>query len=287
MSNSELVWLITGTTAGLGRLLALAALERGDKVIATGRARSFSKLEDLKAKGAAVIELDVNASLDDLHGIAKKAIAIYGRVDVLVNNAGYIAVGVLEEVTPEETISQFNTNVFGGLNIARAFLPYMRERKTGTIVWMGSLWGWRGMPYAGLYCGSKWTLRGISYSLHAEIEPLGLRSIIFDFGFTRTSFLSDSQRAPAVSRISDYEAISKKAEDDLNAYNGKQPGDPEKGVRLMLDVIKGTGIAAGKAFPRAVAVGSDSYDAAKEEMAKEVVRLDEWKEASFAVGFDE
>ncbi|KAH6899512.1 short chain dehydrogenase [Coprinopsis sp. MPI-PUGE-AT-0042] len=287
MSNSELVWLITGTTSGLGRLLAVAALERGDKVIATGRARSFSQLEGLKAKGAAVIELDVNAPLDDLHVVAKKAIDIYGRVDVLVNNAGYIAVGALEEITPEETIAQFNTNVFGGLNVARAFLPYMRERRTGTIAWMGSLGGWRGMPYAGLYCASKWTLRGISYSLQAEIEPLGLRSIIFDFGYTRTSFLSDSQRAPAVSRIPDYEATSKQVEEALTAYNGKQPGDPEKGVRLILDVIKGTGVAAGKAFPRAMAVGSDSYNAAQEEMAKEMARLDEWKEASFAVAFGE
>ncbi|TFY74092.1 hypothetical protein EWM64_g9920 [Hericium alpestre] len=137
-----LVWLITGTSSGLGRLLTLEALLRGDKVIATARTRSVCKLDELKKAGAAILELEVTAPLEELHALAKKAVAIYGRVDVLVNNAGYFHVAALEEATPQETMEQFNTNIFGGLNMCRAFLPYMRPRRTGTVVWLGSIGGW-------------------------------------------------------------------------------------------------------------------------------------------------
>jgi len=150
--------------------LSLALLARGDKVISTARARSLPKLDELKEKGAATLELDVTAPLTELHAVAAKAVAIYGHIDVVVNNAGYIISGVLEENTwvanstlfptyfaylplptlpsPEQTYEQFNTNVFGGLNVARAFLPYMRPRKTGTIVWLGSLGGYASVSYA-------------------------------------------------------------------------------------------------------------------------------------------
>lgn len=135
--------------------------------------------------------------------------AIYGRVDVLVNNAGYILVGALEENTyglailtrsifidehysrPEETFDRFNTDVFGALNVTRAFLPpHIRARRTGTFVWLRSIGGWRAAPNAGLYGTTKWALRGISETLHVEVSRLGLRSICIDFGYIRTSFLT-------------------------------------------------------------------------------------------------
>ncbi|KAK0447196.1 hypothetical protein EV421DRAFT_1789322 [Armillaria borealis] len=141
MSALQLVWLITGTSTGLGRDLALAALER-EKVIATARARSLHLLADLKEKGAETLELDVTAPLDDLKKVADKAAGIYGRVDVLVNNAGYLLVGALKESTPEETFHQFNTNIFGVLYVTRAFLPHMHAWRTGTFVWTGSVAGW-------------------------------------------------------------------------------------------------------------------------------------------------
>ncbi|KAJ3562735.1 hypothetical protein NP233_g9391 [Leucocoprinus birnbaumii] len=158
--STPLVWLITGTSSGIGRLLAIAALNRGDKVIATARARSVSQLDDLKERGAETLELDVTASIPDLQTAAAKAIRIYGKIDVLVNNAGYILVGAIEENSPEETLNQFNTNVFGALNVSRAFLPYMRERRTGTVIFIGSIGGWRSVPNAGLYAATKWTTRG-------------------------------------------------------------------------------------------------------------------------------
>ncbi|GLB33166.1 putative short-chain dehydrogenases reductases (SDR) family protein [Lyophyllum shimeji] len=284
--SSQLVWLVTGTSTGLGRDLTLAALKRGDKVIATSRARSLAKLEDLKAQGADILELDVTSPLEQLHEIAKQAIAIHGRIDVLVNNAGYILVGAVEENTPEETLDQFNTNVFAALNVARAFLPYMRERKTGTVVWLGSLGGWRAVPNAALYAATKGVVREISASLHEEISPLGLRSICFDFGYFRTAFLTADHRAPQISRIPDYKPMTDKANAALEAYNGKQPGDPRKGVEIMVDVVRGEGVAAGKEFPTVLALGSDCYNVVKTESERTLARLEEWKEVSKSTDFD-
>ncbi|KAF9040838.1 hypothetical protein BJ165DRAFT_1492515 [Panaeolus papilionaceus] len=283
--SSPLVWLITGTSSGLGRELTLEALKRGEKVIATGRGRSIEKLADLQGKGADILELDVTAPLETLQGVAKKAVAIHGRVDVLVNNAGYILVGALEENTPKETYDQFNTNVFGALNVTRAFLPHMRERRTGTVVFIGSVGGYRGGPYMGLYCTTKWALRGISLSLHEEIAPLGLRSTCIDFGYFRTSFLQAEQRAPAVARISDYQALTERSEAALQNYNGKQPGNPLEGVRVIVDVVRGEGGAAGKPFPTNLCLGSDCYSVAKQESEKVLERLEEWKDVSFSTDF--
>ncbi|KAF8994489.1 short chain dehydrogenase [Cyathus striatus] len=283
--SSQLVWLITGTSSGIGRDLAISALERGDLVIATGRARSIEKLDDLKALGASTIELDVTDKLENLHEVAKRAVAVYGRIDVLVNNAGYILVGTIEESTPEETLEQFNTNVFGALNVTRAFLPYMRERRTGTVVFIGSVGGWQSSPYAGLYVTSKWTLRGISQSLHDEISPLGLRSTCIDFGFFRTPFLSSTQRAPPVSRISDYQPLCERVEAVLNACDRKQPGDPKKGVEVIIDVVRGEGVAKDKPFPKGVALGTDCYKLMKSHCEEGLARAEEWKEISCSTDF--
>ncbi|KAF8996335.1 short chain dehydrogenase [Cyathus striatus] len=282
---SPLVWLITGTSSGLGRELTLAALKRGDKVIATGRGRSLSKLDDLKAQGADILELDVTSSLDTLHDTAKKAASLHGKIDVLVNNAGYILVGAIEENTPDETLAQFNTNVFGALNVTRAVLPYMREKKTGTVVFMGSIGGWRSVPYAGLYAATKWALRGVSETLHDEISPLGLRSVCVDFGYFRTSFLESDQRAPAVSRISDYQPIHDRVEKAFEAFNNKQPGDPKKGVEVIADIVRGEGLAKDKPFPRSIALGTDCYNTVKTVSEAALSKAEEWKEVSKSTDF--
>lgn len=283
--SSELVWIITGTAAGLGRELALAALKRGDKVIATARARSLSKLDDLKAAGANVLELDVTSSLETLKAAAEKAIAFHGRVDVVVNNAGYIEVGALEESTPQESIDSFNTNVFGALNVTRAFLPYMRERKSGTIVWLGSIGGWRPVPAAGIYAATKAADRSISETLHDEISPLGLRSISFEFGYFRTSFLEAGHRAEYKPRIRDYNPTTEGYNKALETYNGQQPGDPKKGVQVMIDVVKGEGAAKGKKFPTVLALGSDSYQTIKDRAEQTLRDLEEWAHVTKSTDF--
>ncbi|KAG8884686.1 hypothetical protein FRB98_002253 [Tulasnella sp. 332] len=246
--------------SGIGKELSLAALKRGDKVIAT--ARNITKIDPvLKSQGADTLQLDVTDSFENLKTIATKATAIHGRVNVLVNNAGYIAVGGVEEATPEETYQQFksvlrlfqgyrkvivnvvsyshSTNVFGSLNVSRAFLPEMRQRKSGTIIFIGSIGGWRGMAGAGLYSATK----------HAIREP----------------------------RISDYNAIIKGTHDELVAYNGKQPGNPEKLLEVVVDIAHGEGIVAGRDIPVTLALGSDAWNVVKEQLTTRGKVLDEWK----------
>ncbi|KAF8647533.1 hypothetical protein AX16_006640 [Volvariella volvacea WC 439] len=280
-ASQPLVWVITGTSTGIGKALALVALKRGDKVIATGRARSFHQLDALKAQGADILELDVTSPLETLHEIAKKAVAIHGRVDVLVNNAGYVLFGAIEENTPEETLDQFNTNFFGALNVTRAFLPYMRERRTGTIVFSGSMAGWLSCPFSALYAASKFALRGVNQSLHDEISPFGLRSVCVDFGFFRTPFLTPGHRTPLTPRIDAYRPMIEEKEAGVEGENGNQLGDPEKGAHIIVDLVHGTGVAEGKEWPVSLALGSDSYAARKEESEK-VLKGDEiWKDVSF------
>ncbi|KAJ3568480.1 hypothetical protein NP233_g5687 [Leucocoprinus birnbaumii] len=273
-SASQLVWLITDTSSGFGRELALAALNRGDKVIATARARSLSSLDGLKAKGAEAIELDVTASLDVLKGAAAKAVGIYGKVDILVNNAGYVLNGAMEENTPEETQNQFNTNVFGPLNVARAFLPYMRERKSGTVIFIGSMAGWIAISNTGIYAAS------VSISLDDEITPLGLRSICIEPGYFRTSLLSGDNRNATVPRIPDYQAMVEQADAALSAYHGKQAGDPVKAAEVIVDLGHGVGSFKGKKLPKVLVLGKDCYDAVKNESEKTLENLEEWKEVS-------
>ncbi|KAF8339652.1 short-chain oxidoreductase [Cantharellus anzutake] len=277
----QLVWLITGTTSGLGRDITLAALKRGDKVIAT--ARRPSTIEDLKAAGASILELDVTSPLEKLKKVAEEAHSIYGRIDVVLNNAGYFEIGSLEENTPEETFKQFDTNVFGGLNVARAFLPYQRKAKSGTIVWIGSLGGWGGGSGYGLYSATKHAVRAISESLHEEISPLGLRSIYLEPGYFRTSFLKPGKRSEYVNRIEDYKSEITARIEVFVQYDGKQPGDPKKFSQLLIDFVKLEGPFSeeqrgGKKVPIGLPVGSDAYDFIKARVDEELKIIEDWKE---------
>ncbi|KAF5310145.1 hypothetical protein D9619_010395 [Psilocybe cf. subviscida] len=253
---STLVWVITGCSTGLGREMTIAALERGDKVIATTRAESFHEIKDLTSLGADILTLDVTASLDELKQIAAQAVAIHGNVDVVVNNAGFAVNGSFEETTHEETLTQFNTNVFGALNVSRAFLPHMRSRRSGTIAFIGSCTGWIGFPFSGLYVASKFAIRGISESLHQEIAPFGMQSLCFDFGF----FLN----------------------------NGAQRGDPVRGTNAVIDIIKGEGLAVGKKIPvNGFAIGVDTYEIVKKSCEDVLERLEEWKDVALSTDFPE
>ncbi|KAF9043869.1 NAD(P)-binding protein [Hymenopellis radicata] len=268
--SPPLAWLITGTSSGIGRELVLAALERGDHVIATARSASLSNLDDLKALGAKVLELDVTAPLDSLHATAQAAADLYGRIDVLVNNAGDL-----------ETFNQFNTNVFGAMNVARAVLPFMREKRSGTVVWIGSRFGWHPSAVAiGTYTASKYALRGISESLDLEISPLGLRSICVDFGFFRTLIISDTKRTPYIPRIEDYKSFATHGDGVIRATNSKQPGDPRRGALIIVDVLHGEGSASGKTMPSSLLLGTDCYEAVQEELMKALKNQDEWADVT-------
>jgi len=134
-------------------------LARGDKVIAT--ARSLSKIQHLKETGASILEFDVTAPQSVLDAKAEEAIAMYGGIDVLVNNAGYMGLGTLEDTTHEKWVEQYDTNVFGVIDVTTAFMPHFRAKKEGIVLFIGSLAGWYGDAAAGPYCSSKFALQGL------------------------------------------------------------------------------------------------------------------------------
>jgi len=173
------------------------------------------------------------------------------------------------------------------LNVARAFLPYMRQRKTGSIVWIGSLGGYRGVSGIGIYCATKHAVRGIAESLHEEISPLGLRSLVFELGYFRTDLLTADNHAKYGGRIPDYEQIMRTRLDKLDASNHNQPGDAKKGANVIIDTVKGEGAAKDKQFTPVVLLGSDCYGQVRNILTKGVAKLDEWKDVTVSTDRDD
>ncbi|TFY76568.1 hypothetical protein EWM64_g7445 [Hericium alpestre] len=235
-----------------------------------------SATSSLSSSQTETLELEVTAPSDELHAIAKKAVAIYGHVDVLVNNAGFFVGGAIEEFTPQETYDQFNTNLFGPLNVARAFLPYMRARRAGMIAWVGSLASWVPIVNLGVYGSTKIAMRLFSMTLNDEITPFGLRSILFEPGYFRTPFIAPGRSDVSTNRINDYREMCGRAEAALQAVDGNQLGDPEKGAQVMVDFIRGEGQAAGKNVPTVIHLGSDTVRDAARVCNETLQRIDEW-----------
>ena len=278
MTSRPRVWVVTGASAGFGRELVRAILARGDKVIAT--ARNPAKLEQ---NGARTLKLDVTAPLRDIQEIAKEAVAVYGRVDVLINNAGYFQMGTVEESTPDQTMMQFNTNVFGTMNVTRAFLPYMRDQRSGTIINFGSIAGWRSFPICSLYSASKFAVAGFTLGLKAEVEPFGIEVTCVEPGYFATSFLEPQHAIPTTEgHVKDYDQIRTQTVNFFNQVHGNQPGDPVKGAQRVIEVVTRSGHAAGKkTLPGRLILGRDGYGIVLQNMKEWESDMQEWKDWTF------
>lgn len=194
---SEKVWFITGTSRGFGREWTIAALDRGDRVAAT--ARDTSTLDDLKAKyGDALlpIALDVNDREADFAAV-RQAHEHFGRLDVVVNNAGYGQFGFIEELTEQEARAQIETNVFGALWVTQAALPYLRAQRSGHILQVSSIGGITAFQNVGIYNASKWALEGFSQSLAQEVASFGIHVTLIRLGRIARIRSSASQSATA------------------------------------------------------------------------------------------
>ncbi|TVY82485.1 putative oxidoreductase [Lachnellula suecica] len=283
--SSQLTWIITGTSSGFGEIFVKQILARGDKVIAT--ARSLSKIQHLKDAGASTLELDVTAPQSVLDAKSKEAIAIYGRIDVLVNNAGYCGLGTLEDVNHETWVQQYNTNVFGAVDVTRAFMPHFREKKAGTVIFVGSIAGWAGSAAAGPYCSSKFALQGIAESFAAEAAPLGIKSMVVEPGLFRTSFLKPDNTNFMETQFAEYKEMTEGLYGAMAQYNGKQPGDPEKGVAAILDVVKQEGKASGRGMPGHLLLGTDAVATVRKECLETLELLKKWEDISSSTDLSE
>jgi NAD(P)-dependent dehydrogenase (short-subunit alcohol dehydrogenase family) len=187
---------------------------------------------------------------------------------------------------PEETYQQFNTNVFGLLNVTRAFLPHMRARKSGVIVNIGSIGGWGGTAGAGLYCATKFALEGITESLRNEVAHLGIKVTIIEPGYFRTQLLKPGN-TQASNSIEDYAASVGPVRKLLEAYNGKQPGDPKKAAEIIVDIVTQSGTAKGREIPVRVALGTDAYGYIKGVLEQSSKDLEEWKDITVTTDHDD
>ncbi|KAH0839057.1 hypothetical protein AYO21_04654 [Fonsecaea monophora] len=281
--TSPKVWFITGCSSGFGQELVLAALRRGDRVIAT--ARNASKLDDLKAAGATTMNWDVTAPLEHLKKAAEQAHGVYGRFDYLINNAGYSQVGGIEESTPEQTYAQFATNVFGLLNTTRAIVPYMRAQRSGVVANFSSVAAWTGYAGVGLYCASKSAASALSESLYYELADFNIKVCTIEPGYFRSKFLAAGNKLKRENAIADYEGTAvRKGEELMDAFDNKQPGDIKKGVKVIVDVLTGE---TGKEIPMRLVLGPDAYGMIKAQCEETVKALEGWKELTCSTDLDE
>jgi NADP-dependent 3-hydroxy acid dehydrogenase YdfG len=230
-------WFITGASTGFGRLLAEEVLKAGGKVVAT--ARNLDKVADLEAKypqAAKAIALDV-IDAGQVDSAVTQAFAQFGRVDVLVNNAGYGVAGAIEEVSEAEFMPMFETNVFGLLRVTRAFLPHLRKQRSGHILNLSSIGGVVASPGIGFYNATKFAVEGISEALAAELAPLGISVTIIEPGPFRTDFLGRSG-VIAKTRIADYDTTAGNMRKYFAENDGKQKGDPLRAVHAMMQVVE-------------------------------------------------
>jgi NAD(P)-dependent dehydrogenase (short-subunit alcohol dehydrogenase family) len=227
------VWFITGASRGFGHLIAKAALERGDAVVAT--ARNPAQVSAALGEHAQLLPLALDVT-DEQAALraAQEAIARFGRIDILVNNAGYGLLGAVEEANAAEVRALYDTNVFGLLHVTRAVLPHMRAAGRGHVINLSSVGGYTALPGWGVYGSTKFAVEGLSEALAQELKPLGIAVTVVEPGFFRTDFLDASSLAHTAVRIGDYA-------DTVGAMRGfaaevshKQPGDPRKLARAIV-----------------------------------------------------
>lgn len=200
------VWFITGASRGLGLEIARAALERGDQVAATSRDPRTIPLPDQEVLAKLALDVTDHAQVEQA---VEAATAAFGRVDVLVNNAGYGLFGAVEEVSDTEVRTLFDTNVFGLLAVTRAVVRGMRERRSGRVVNIGSIGGFTTQAGSGAYAATKFAVEGVSEALRAELEPLGIAVTVVEPGAFRTDFLAGTSIRQARHVIDDYREIGR------------------------------------------------------------------------------
>ena len=236
MKTAQRVWFITGVSGGLGRALAEEVVKTGDIVIGTLRdPQQVADFNKLHAGKAFAIKMDVNHP-EEVQAAVTQIQAQHGRIDVLVNNAGYGLFGAIEETTMDEARAQMETNFFGVLSVTRAVLPVMRRQRSGHILQISSIAGFRSAPGIGIYNASKYALEGFSEALFQEVAPLNIKVTIIEPGPFRTDWAgSSSKRAAAI--IPDYAGTAGERIAAIGGISGKQTGDPTKAAQVMIKVV--------------------------------------------------
>lgn len=278
MGNGK-VWFVTGASRGMGLEIAKAAFAAGDRVVATARNVARMREHLPTSDGIVTIPLDVTDAARATAATAE-AVARFGRIDVLVNNAGYGQLGVFEEIEHATIARQFDTNVHGLMHVTRAVLPVMRAQRGGHVFNISSVGGALGFDIASIYCATKFAVEGFSECLALELEPFGIGVTIVEPGFFRTDFLDDSSIRYSDRRLSDYAAYADRTKGFYGAQNHAQTGDPAKlGAALVR-------LSRAAAPPLRLAMGSDAVRLLSAAYEARQGELGEWADWSTSTDID-
>jgi NAD(P)-dependent dehydrogenase (short-subunit alcohol dehydrogenase family) len=274
--NTSRTWFITGASSGFGRALAEAATRRGDQVVAAARDRAA--LAELANERVHPLSLDVTNS-SQRESAVTQTLERFGRIDVLVNNAGRTQVGALEETTDDELRSLFELHFFAPAALTRLVLPHMRAQGGGAIVQMSSVGGQTTAPGFGAYCATKFALEGLTQALQDEVAPFGIRTLIVEPGAFRTGLFRPGA-AYQSEAMAEYAATVGPTREYVTSNDGLQPGDPAKAAQAILTVLDAD------EPPLRLVLGADAIDSIRSRLDRVGEELRRWegvgRETSFA-----
>ena len=276
MANKR-VWFITGAGRGMGVDIAQAALGAGHAVVATGRdteavAGAVGDADDLL-----VVELDITS----LESAVQAVLERFGRIDVLVNNAGNFYAGFFEELTPEQIERSLTTNLVGPMNVTRAVLPVMRKQRSGNVVTITSTAGIVGQEFCSAYAAAKFGVEGWMESLRFEVEPFGIHTTIVEPGFFRTELLEKESTAYADLSIDDYAERTAQTRPAWEAMSGKQGGDPAKLAKALVTIVDE------EQPPLRWVAGADAVETVEQKANDLLAQVDAYRDLSSSLAFDE
>ncbi|RJE73063.1 SDR family NAD(P)-dependent oxidoreductase [Reichenbachiella sp. MSK19-1] len=277
--STQKIWFITGASKGMGLEITKAALDNGDKVIATSRNTDtlLEKIEDHEGN-LLPIKLDITNEKEIKKAILK-SIDEFGQIDVVVNNAGYNLLGNIEEISDAEFRKTMDVNVFAMTHIIRNVLPHLRNQKSGHIINIASMMGYMSYPANGSYSASKYAVIGLSEALAQEIAPFGVKVTILAPGTFRTNFMNEDTLNVAQHKIDAYNLDKQVAQ--FTGFDGKQLGNPKKLAALVLK------LAEMPNPPLHLPLGSDSYNAILEVRKNEKEEMEQWKALSLSTDFEQ
>ncbi|WDZ79776.1 oxidoreductase (plasmid) [Ensifer adhaerens] len=272
-------WFVTGASRGFGALIVEKALAKGDQVVATARnpkaiVERFGEQPNLLA-----VALDVTDE-PQAHQAAGQAIARFGRIDVLVNNAGYGLLGAVEEASGAEIEALYRTNVFGLLAVTRAVLPHMRRQRSGRILNFSSVGGYRSGPGFGVYCSTKFAVEGLTEALAAELAPLGIHATAIEPGYFRTDFLDSTSLSVSPIEIDDYAETAGIVRHKAKEISHNQPGNPDKLADVLISFVDAENP------PVRLPLGSDTVAAIEAKHASDAQILAQWRAVSLSTDFE-
>ncbi len=274
------VWLVTGAGRGMGTDIAKAALAAGNAVVATGRDPERVTAAIGTHDNLLAVKLDVT-NPDDAKAAAQAAVDKFGRIDVLVNNAGNFIAGFFEEISPDDFRAQVETNLFGPLNVTRAVLPGMRQQRSGLVIAISSTGGIVGQEFCSAYSASKFAIEGWIESLAPEVAPFGIHTMVVEPGFFRTDLLTPESTKYAEPSIDDYAERTRETVANWNSMNGKQGGDPAK---LAEALIK---LASQDEPPVRWVAGADAVETVENKGRDLIAQADAYRDVSSSLAHDD